>query len=899
MVYTQDQQKRDLIASIKAEDDPIKKLQLLGNLVKVAARDDIETISFLKTLAASDPSTAVQNFAAKCSEAFAPPAASGSGQKMSSSHAAERPGPGSVENESLKSPEDSLPPISDERMRRLVDLLNHDESAYRLKAVKAVEQVNLVEALPHMIKALRIESSLTVIEEMLSAIGSIDKERKHFNDILPYLRNETPQIRLAAIDALTHYEDKRKYRLLITLSDDEDDKVKGAVIKSFAHLTKEELISELKTMGEVGNLPMKLSVLSFVSHLSWSELNGLLVNMAADTDPHVREKAIETIAKRGDSLFLELISAWIPAAAVPDLQLLSNNLAAYDSATKGKRSTDVQILRSRLKRIIEGDNAARNIDIVLSVIKDEESVHSSGPSHAQVAAAEKYKKKASFPKKNVSKPVEPAYVARKGKLTDEGLLGKLNFLTKIVFFLKIAAVVSLFYLGYHHLSPWVEAYMEEAKNMRIASDFKTIAQSIKRYEVSGKKFVGSTSDDLVNQGVLQSCQDPWAQPYRLSTYFQSIKSLGADRSEPVTAPVLLTQAGTLEKSDDVIHYYGTRKPDAMWITVSAPDGPMIFKVSIDGGASVDITNMKRPVLFKPSISPDGLKMAWLSSETSGFAASDTFKVYIGDCDGSGGVPVSASGTSFSPVNWSKDSSRVIYSYKSSEFGGLSKVNVYNLNTQETRTYFKDMPDNDYNPAFSEKDDTIFFARHLPGDDSSIKQYRDGWVATKDPFDRTINGDHPFIASNGTLYFFRGDEGNEQLYLIRGRSSNEEIYNEALRMLPPVYVSASGKTVVYTRRSDYGYVVSVRRADVARKGEVTYTEYPIFGSPWPIASLTRQSQGSFFDDVTSSTDDTSGDDYGTSDPQGYDTDDSSPSTDEGNNNSGTSSSSTDGDGDIDI
>jgi hypothetical protein len=632
--------------------------------------------------------------------------------------------------------------------------------------------------------------------------------------------------------------------LLTTLADDDDEKVKSAVIKAFAQLSREELISELKSMGVAGNASMKLSVLSFLAHLSWPELISLIVNLAADEDPEVRKKAVRILAEKGEPLFLELIAAWIPAAGVEDLGMLLEQLPVFDKVTKGERSTDVQILKSRLQRIIDGDDAARNIDVVLSVLKapDNSTVDSTG----SAGAADKYRtqKVSNDLKLKKAKKVEQDNELRQGRLGEQNILQQLHFITKIVYFLKIAAVFSLFYLGWHHLNPLWDQYIQHAEELRIASDFKTMASAITRSEAGGKKFAGDSSDDLVTQGLLQSCSDPWAQPYLISTFYKSFKSLGADRSQPVTAPFLLTEQGQLLKSDDITDYYGLKKPPLIWISVATPGKPGLFGVSVDGSEARDITGISSNAMHKPSMSPDGLRLAWLQEVSSDSGRNIVYKLCLGDNLGKGAMDISDGGTEFSAICWSQDSSRLIYSYNKVGGSGLSKMVVYNNTSGESKTYFSDMPDNDTNPSFSRSDGTIYFARRLGSDAPVLKCYRDDWVATKEPFDRTIYGDMPIVSADGSLIFFKENGSSQRLYRILNGHSDEELYHGDLGILPPVRISSNAKTIVFPARSDYGWVVKVFQIKTDKKGQATSEVHPVFGTPFPVLSITEQKSGSF-------------------------------------------------------
>ena len=864
MVFQSDQQKRQLIAAARAEKDAVKKLQHLGALVKMSPPDDGDVYLLFRQMSEIDTSEAVRNFAAKCAQAMkpsesaqaaasagtpapaAPPPAPAAATAAAPPATAAAPAATSAPAEAPPPAADSPPPPpTDERMKKLVNLLQHKSADYRVKAVQAAMQVGLAEALPHLAYALKKEESSTVLEQLLPAVAAFDAEKSHFNDYLSYLRSSDPLIKVGAIKALDCYDDDRKYRLLIPLASDRDSKVKSAAITALGRLSRERLVTELTSLGTVGNHTMKEQVLTFLGDLKWEEVAPVLMQMCADPDFKLRKKAIGMMAKKGLKQFLDLVIGWIKSAGKKDLQVLLDNLDVFDKKTKGKYKTDIQILRTRLDRIIDGDERAREVDLVLSIMHASDQDTSvaatakagGGGDKAAGAAMDRALDEMlahGAQKAQKSKSPAPQRKERSGGrgLDDEGLLKKLSFIQRFVNVLKMVLVAGLMVAGYiYFIEPIWMSYMHGARNSKLDRDFHIIAETIKRYEVSGKKFVGLSSDALIEANLLQSCADPYGEPYLIDPFYRSIVCKGVDKTYPETAAYHLREDASLLPRDDIRQYFGLERPPSIWVGVDTPRQPSLFEMSIDGAAIFNITSDVPTILYKPALSPDGSRMVWINQQDGG---SD---VMIGDMFGGGGVQVSAEGSVNSEPSWASDSRHVIYSSKGSGANDREKVTVSTLSGKR-KTFFKHMPDDDNHPKFFPGSTKFAFCRRLAGGNGRIKYFSKKWNGPRDPNDTSVPGDYPTPMGKGLL--FLGREGNDTfggIYQLIGASKTPKAITDEDEIVPP-YVIAQGKAILlYVCRHNGGYLLKAKSLKKAIKKRANFREVNIFWSPYQISAIT--------------------------------------------------------------
>lgn len=135
----------------------------------------------------------------------------------------------------------------DLHISRVLEALASSDYRKKLAALKGILKYRLLEAVPHIIKALRTEKDPVVLSYMVKVAGVLGDERI-IEEVGRLVQHANARVRANAVEALDDIGSSRGYPWIITAMRDEDNRVRANALKALRKVGRQNVMKLLKAM---------------------------------------------------------------------------------------------------------------------------------------------------------------------------------------------------------------------------------------------------------------------------------------------------------------------------------------------------------------------------------------------------------------------------------------------------------------------------------------------------------------------------------------------------------------------------------------------------------------------------------------------------------------------------
>lgn len=727
------------------------------------------------------------------------------------------------------------PPVhANPALEKFLQFLGHPQSDFRMKAVQAALQVNLFEAVPYLSAKAAEETDPQVLVALLRAIGTLGDEAV-LPQLVGFLDNPDPAIRAAALEGLDGLKTEAKYQHFVKLMGDEANEVRAAAVKALGTYGRPNLMRLLTTMAESGDPAGKMATFNLLDNMSGGEVNDLLYRLADDPSPNVRTHALLMMGKKGDERIMAKAERLLSEGAESDLEALMLGLDSFraDNNVLSQKRGRAKAIMAKIRARLSGKSA----DDLLMMPDELANTAVRGPEEAAVLKA---KLKALRDKRRevdayLNEPEEEEASAprrhkgggaRRGDDNSDRILSRFNFLTRITFVLRWAALGSVLVGGLIYMRGYIAGSVSEAKNARVALELDRLAGVMRAFEVGGSHYSDTTLNGLVGKGLMEVPKDPWSEEYKIDPFWRKLYSSGADRTSRTTWVLETLRSGELNGNDDTAKFYSPEKPGRLWITIAQDDFRQTFQMVADGtNPSVVTTGDLAALPESPALGRGGAQTAFVGRDRE-----QQLNLYVGRALFLDAEPVPIARGRVGHLSWSASGKYVAYELEEDASGNVGPWSyVLDVASKSEMPIRKD--DVSAHPCFHPVDELVAYvdgAGQMPG---SIRIF-DPMTQGSRPFPGDLKG---AFLQWGTeyLYFLEGYENGSYQSIVRARTKNgqKELILKNSTLVGPIALSPDRSKLAYVAAVDDGWSVEVVALERRQTRRILLSLFPVEGLSW--------------------------------------------------------------------
>lgn len=217
----------------------------------------------------------------------------------------------------LKQQASSLPPLTPEDLLPpLAQLLNDPDPWVRLRAAQGLGVLRSRDAAEKLAARIRLEADLRVRATLVKALGGCGDAR-YVDLVTALLYDPDPRVRANAVEGLGCYANPLVAEVLLPYLDDPAPRVRSNTARVLLPFNRARAIGTFKSLARASDPGARASAAFALAAASDPAGLALLIDLAQDPVPAVRENAVEALGAHGkaaETALLALLTS--PAAAV-------------------------------------------------------------------------------------------------------------------------------------------------------------------------------------------------------------------------------------------------------------------------------------------------------------------------------------------------------------------------------------------------------------------------------------------------------------------------------------------------------------------------------------------------------------------------------------------------------
>jgi Tol biopolymer transport system component len=269
--------------------------------------------------------------------------------------------------------------------------------------------------------------------------------------------------------------------------------------------------------------------------------------------------------------------------------------------------------------------------------------------------------------------------------------------------------------------------------------------------------------------------------------------------------------------------------------------PEIYVMNADGSSQTRLTS--HPLHdMNPSISPDGRKIAFLTSRYDPNAAANfprcNFEIHIINVDGSNEFQLTNIASYAGFISWSPDGTKLVFQ---ADCGSDGKKEIYVINSDGTNlTRLTNNPCNDVWPDWSPNNSKIVFCSDRDGNYEIYSMNIDGSNQQRITTNNSMDGMPRWSPDGSQVAFMTDRAGYQAIWVMNANGTNaRQLTNQTDQFGESPAWSPDGKLIAYHAPKDNNYEICAMDGDGSNHKRLTNHNGNDMWPAWGLGSVATE------------------------------------------------------------